>query len=147
MNNLVTGLDLEIGAVTIDVPYGDLLAKAGAALARWQEEVGRLQKEMAGLQKAGIFLDEDGEPVVPGWWERKEKGQHIAWYLVWPQKYARRTGNKRRQYVKAADYKATRVKVERTLEYANLKATRDRLASQIEQVGQALAKLADRLGW
>ena len=71
VSKLVTGLDFDLGTFTINVPRADLLVKAGAALARWQEEVKRLSVEMAKLQEAGVFLDENREPVVPGWWERK----------------------------------------------------------------------------
>ena len=144
---MVTNLDLESRTVTINVPHGELLARAGASLGRWQEEVDRLTEEMARLQKTGVFLDDDDNPVVPGWWERKERGHHIAWYLVWPAKYARRSGRKRREYVKAADYEATKAKVERTLEYANLKARRDRLSRELEQAGQELTRLVERYGW
>lgn len=130
-----------------DVPHGDLLARAGRELVYWQEKIDRLGDQMATLEAARIFLDDDGDPVVPGWWQRKEDGHHKAWYLVWPAKYARRSGRKRRQYVKAADYEATRATVARTLDYANLKARRDRLARQIEAVGGDLARLADKYEW
>ena len=47
---------------------------------------------------------------------------------------------------KVADYEVTRATVERTLEYAYLKAGRDRYTRQIEQAGRDLAKLAERYG-
>ena len=75
-SRLVTASDLETRTVTIDVPHGQLLARVGASLGRWQEQVDQLLAEMAKLQEAGIFLDETDNPVVPGWWERKENGHH-----------------------------------------------------------------------
>jgi hypothetical protein len=149
---LVTSLDLETRTVTIDVPHGELLANAGASLGHWQEQVDRLKGELAELQEAGIFLDEADNPLVPGWWERKENGHHIAWYLVWPAKYARSehakiAGRKRRQYVKESDYEATKAQVQRTLEYANLKSRHDTLARNIEQAGRDLAKLVEKYEW
>lgn len=143
----VTGLELEMRTVTIDVPHADLLVEIGKVLARWQEEIDRLSGEMARLQDAGVFLDENGTPVVPGWWERKENGHHAAWYLVWPRRYVRKTGRKRRQYVKVSDYEPTKAKVQRTLEYAELQLRLNRLTRQIEETGQDLTKLAERYGW
>ena len=137
-SSLVTASELKTRTVTIDVPHGELLVRAAAALGSWQEEAERLKAEMAKLEETGIFLDDNGDPVVPGWWERKESGHHIAWYLVWPAKYARRAKRKRRQYVKAADYEKTKAQAQRTLEYASLKLKHDRLTQQVEQLGQDL---------
>lgn len=147
MSQVVTAIQLETGAVTIDTPGGDILARAGSGLFRWQEQTELLAREMAKLQEAGIFLDPEGSPVVPGWWQRQEDGQHVAWYLVWPAGYARRAGLKRRQYVKAAEYEATRAKVERTLEYSSLKQSYDRLVRETEQAVQELARLVERYNW
>jgi hypothetical protein len=144
MAKVVTSFDFDVGIVTIEVPQGDLLVAIGAALGRWGDEARRLAADMARLRGDGVFLDEDGEPVVPGWWERKDKGRHVAWYLVWSHEYARQAGRKRREYVRAGDYEATKVKVERTLEYANLKARHDKVTAQIERAGQELRKLVER---
>lgn len=142
----MTGLQLETRTVTIGVPHGDLLAKVGASLGRWQEEVDHLFGQMAGLQSEGVFLDGDAA-VVPGWWERKEDGHHKAWYLVWPAEYARCAGRKRREYVRRDDLETTRATVQRSLEYASLKVRADRLTQQIEAVGFDLSRLAERYGW
>jgi len=112
-----------------------------------QQQVEQLEEEMIRLQEAGIFLDEESSPVVPGWWEKKENDQHVAWYIVWPTGYARKAGIKRRQYIKPADYEATKAKAQRTLEYASLKLRRDKLAGQIERAGQELAGMAEKYGW
>jgi len=143
---VVTSFQLETRAVTIGVPHGDLLAKVGVSLGRWQEEVDRLSGDMSGLQSDGVFLDGDNA-VVPGWWERKEDGHHKAWYLVWPAEYARRSGRKRREYVRRDDLEMTRAMVQRSLEYASLKVRADRLTQQIEAVGFDLTRLAARYGW
>jgi hypothetical protein len=96
-NLVVTGLQLETGMATIDTPHSELLARAAAALARWQHKAEQAEKEMAQLKAAGVFLDDDGEPVVPTWWERQDRDYR---YLVWPTAYARRTGTPRRQYIR-----------------------------------------------
>jgi hypothetical protein len=83
---------------------------------------------------------------VPGWSERKKNGRHVAWYLVWPRAYARRTGCPRRQYIRADQVEATREKVKRTLEYANLAVWRARALRQRDQVGQELDKLIEKHG-
>lgn len=145
----VTTNKLKSRSVTIgeDVPFADLLTRAAAELLHWQEEVERLSAEMASLQRGNVYLDNDGKPVVPGWWERKESGHHKAWYLVWPSEYARQSGRKRREYVRSGDLEATRATVGRTLEYANLEARQDKLNRQLEAAGRELARLADKYGW
>ena len=142
---MVTGFDFSARVVTIDVPHGDLLTALATALAEWQSKTRYLDASMAVLRGGpGVFLDPDGKPVIPGWWERKANGRHVAWYLVWPRAHARRTGCNRRQYVKAAEVEETRVKVARTLEYANLAARRKKVAGQMAQVGQALAGIVEK---
>ena len=141
---VVTGFDFSVGVATIDVPHGDTLTALATALARWESKARHLDADMAVLRGHGVFLDPDGAPVVPGWWERKANGRHKAWYLVWPRAHARRTGCNRRQYVKAAEVEETRVKVARTLEYANLAARRKKVAGQMAQVGQALAGIVEK---
>ncbi len=141
---VVTGFDFSARVVTIDVPHGDLLTALATALSNWHDRTRRLDADMAVLCGHGVFLDPDGGAVVPGWWERKRDGRHVAWYLVWSHKHARKTGCKRRQYVKAARVEATRAKVARTLEYANLAAWREEVADQMDQVGRALAGIVEK---
>ena len=141
---VVTGLELETKMVTIDAPHGDLLARAAAALAYWQEEAERLAEEMGPLSNAGVFLDDDGIPVVPSWWDRQDRP---SLYLIWPAAYARKMGIPRRQRVEAEEYEVLESKRMRTIAYSNLKAKHDRLVAQIEHAGQDLIKLAERYGW
>ena len=142
---MVTGFDFSARVVTIDVPHGDLLTALATALAEWQSKTRYLDASMAVLRGGpGVFLDPDGKPVIPGWWERKANGRHVAWYLVWPRAHARRTGCNRRQYVKAAEVEETRVKVARTLEYANFAAWRERVDKQMDQVGRALGGIVEK---
>lgn len=144
---VVTGFDFDVGIVTIDVPHGETLTALCTALGRWNDQVRHLDASMAVLRGGpGVFLGPDGEAVVPGWWERKANGRHVAWYLVWSHAHTRRTGCKRRQYVKAAEVGETRVKVQRTREYRDLAARREKLQAQIDQVGQALARITERYG-
>ncbi len=135
---------------TIDVPHGDTLTTIASALGRWQAEALRLDAEMVELCNSGpgVYLDPDGKPVVPGWYERKRKddGRHIAWYLIWPHKHARRTGCKRRQYLRAAEVEAARGKAARTREYADLAAQRARLEARIERLGRGLEDLVAEHG-
>ena len=142
---MVTGFDFSARVVTIDVPHGDLLTALATALAEWESKARHLDASMAVLRGGpGVFLDPDGKPVIPGWWERKANGRHVAWYLVWPHKHARKTGCKRRQYVRTAEVEETRVKVARTLEYANFAARREKVAGQMEQVGRALGGIVEK---
>lgn len=146
MPKLITLYDLEAGIVDLDVPHGDALATIATALGRWQDEIHRLTASMNALHSRGIYLDPDNQPVVPTWSERKQNGRHVAWYLVWPRPYARRTGCPRRQYVRAAQVEATRAKVKRTLEYANLAAWCVRTLKRRDQVRQELDQLIQKHG-
>jgi hypothetical protein len=146
MPKVIDLYDLDANIVTIDVPHGDALTTIATALGRWQADVQRLNASMDALQSRGVYLDPDGAAVVPGWSERKKNGRHVAWYLVWPRSYARLTGCPRRQYVRANLVEATREKVKRTLEYANLAAWRARVLRQRDQVGQELDKLIEKHG-
>lgn len=141
MRRRVTGLELEQGAVVLDVPHGDLLARLGATLAHWRAESQRLMQKMGELEALGLFLDASGEPVVPSWWEHKEDGRHVGWYLVWPAEYAKRAGRKQREPVKASNYEAARKKVWRTTNYIQLKTRRDALITRVEAVGHELSRL------
>jgi len=145
MDKIINIYDLDTGSAAIDAPHGDTLIACATALARWQEQVGRLEASIAKLRAQGIYLDPDGKAVVPGWYERKKQdGQHVAWYLIWPHKHARRTGCKRRQYVRAAEVEATRARAERTREYRDLAARRKMLLTRIDRLGWDLANLAER---
>jgi hypothetical protein len=132
----------------IDVPHGDVLTALAVALGRWQVEVRRLDADLAGLRGGlGVYLDQGGAAVMPGWYERKKQdGRHVAWYLIWPHKHAQRTGCKRRQYVRAAEVEATRSKVARTREYRDLAAQRARLEARIDRLGRGLAGLVEEHG-
>ncbi len=145
---VVTGFDLDIGIVTIDVPHGDALITLAAALGDWQARADRLAAGMAELRDdaPGVYLDPDGTPVVPGWYERKDGDRHVAWYLIWSHAHSRATGCKRRQYVRAAEVEAVRVKVARTIEYRDLAARRDALQTRIARLGRELAGLVEDHG-
>jgi hypothetical protein len=139
--------DVDNNSNIIDVPHGDVLTALAVALGRWQAEVRRLDADLAGLRGGlGVYLDQGGAAVMPGWYERKKDGRHVAWYLIWPHKHARRTGCKRRQYVRAAEVEATRSKAARTGEYRDLAARRARLEGRIAEMGRGLAGLVEEHG-
>ncbi len=143
---VVTGFDFDISIVTIDVPHGDLLTALATTLGRWQDAARRLDGDMAVLRGHGVFLDPDGRAVVPGWWERTANGRHVAWYMVWSRKHARRTGCNRRQYVKAAKVEGARARARRTQEYRDLAAQRERVETQIARMGRELARIVEEFG-
>jgi hypothetical protein len=133
---------------------GSLLAGHEAALKRIAEGLGKdrlqviaLGEALLKLEAEGVFLNGKGAPVVPGWWERVEKGVHKGWYLVWPTWHARSAEISRRQYVRAADVGETRLKVERTARYDQLKAARDGKVRRLKSVESDLGWFASRWGW
>lgn len=142
---MVTGLELARGEAALDLPFGDILAQIGAALTRLQLEIEALATRIEAIKSQGVFLNEDGAPVVPSWWERKQDGRDAGWYLIWPADYAKRAGRKRREPISAADYQAARAKVWRTLTLAKLQGEQAAIRARLDRLGAALARLATEM--
>lgn len=142
---VVTGLELVRGKAILNLPFGDVLAKIGAKLTRLQLEADALETKLEAIKSQGVFLDEDGAPVVPSWWERKQDGRDAGWYLIWPADYAKRAGRKRREPIKSTDYQVARAKVWRTLTFAKLKEKQDKIIARIDSFGAALSRLATEM--
>lgn len=133
---------------TVILPHADLLTRAKTGLANWQYHVDRLARQLEDLRQAGVYLDPDGQPVVPSWTERTNgDGQHVAWYLVWPSSYVAATGHKRREYINKKRYEWVKANVERTREYMNLDHQRRDLQNKIDWAGRELTNMVRRFGW
>ena len=125
--------------------HRELLQQIETGVAQMAAELAAAELELEGLRDLGVFLDGEGRPVVPGWWDRKDgDGAHVAWYLVWPSSYAAVAGLKRRQYVKAAEVAITREVVARTQEYAGKARSRDAIASSFDRLRRDLQDIVWR---
>jgi len=123
------------------------LRRIEAGLTGVQERIDGIDAQLADLQSQGVFLDPDGQPVVPGWSERTENGRHVAWILVWPTAYSEATGAKRRQYVNKRDLDGMRATTERTQSYEALIQERDTLSTILRNIDYDLLHIIRRRNW
>jgi hypothetical protein len=94
-------------------------------------------------------LSREGKPVVPTWWERKDEGRTVGWYLNWPTWYAQQEAGKQRwrEYIRKEHLEETRAKVERSKQYVTLENERARLQGKLASARSDLKGTVDWFRW
>jgi hypothetical protein len=132
-----------------DIPCNDLLNRIIAGLDSIQKVIDTIDEELSTLRDAGVFLSREGKPVVPTWWERKDEGRTVGWYLNWPTWYAQQEAGKQRwrEYIRKEHLEETRAKVERSKQYVTLENERARLQGKLASARSDLKGTVDWFRW